>query len=417
MPRPRKLIPDYKLHKASGQGYCRWSDRNHYFGRHGTPESRKRYAEFVASLPANPLPSSTGDSPAPSTVVPADFTVVEMIDRYILFARTYYVRDGKPTRHLDAIKLALGRVSGTYGLLPARSFGPRCVKQIREQMIQEGCTRTYINGTVDKIRRAFRWGVAEELVPADVYHKLQALGGLKRGRSEAREGKPVLPVADTVVDETLPYLPAVVADMVRFQRLVGCRPGEVCTIRPVDVDRSGEVWSYRPARHKTDYRGRERVVYIGPRAQDVLRPYLLRASEAYCFSPADSEARRLEALHAKRRTPLSCGNRPGSNRKGRRKKPLRTLYSKDSYATAIGRGVIRANKAIAAKAAADGVKDPELLPHWHPNQLRHSAGTEIRRTFGLEAAQVILGHAKADVTQVYAERDARLAVEVVRQIG
>ena len=54
---------------------------------------------------------------------------------------------------------------------------------------------------------------------------------------------------------------------------------------------------------------------------------------------------------------------------------------------------------------------------WSPNQLRHAAGTEVRRLFGLEAAQVILGHAKADVTQVYAERDQALAAEVMRKIG
>ena len=59
----------------------------------------------------------------------------------------------------------------------------------------------------------------------------------------------------------------------------------------------------------------------------------------------------------------------------------------------------------------------EPLPHWHPNQLRHSLGTEVRQKFGLEAAQVVLGHSKADVTQVYAERDQRLAVEVARQVG
>jgi hypothetical protein len=35
----------------------------------------------------------------------------------------------------------------------------------------------------------------------------------------------------------------------------------------------------------------------------------------------------------------------------------------------------------------------------------------------LEAAQVTLGHAAADVTQVYAERDLTLAVEVARKIG
>jgi site-specific recombinase XerC len=57
------------------------------------------------------------------------------------------------------------------------------------------------------------------------------------------------------------------------------------------------------------------------------------------------------------------------------------------------------------------------LPTWHPNQLRHSFATEARRRFGLEAAQVSLGHAAADVTQVYAERDLTLAARVAAEIG
>lgn len=40
-----------------------------------------------------------------------------------------------------------------------------------------------------------------------------------------------------------------------------------------------------------------------------------------------------------------------------------------------------------------------------PNQLRHTAGTEIRRQFGSEAAQVIFGPSRAHVTQIYPERD------------
>ena len=50
------------------------------------------------------------------------------------------------------------------------------------------------------------------------------------------------PVDDAAVDSTLPHRPAVVADMVRFQRLAGSRPAEVCTIRPCDVDTSGDMW-------------------------------------------------------------------------------------------------------------------------------------------------------------------------------
>src|SRR5439155_564319 len=39
---------------------------------------------------------------------------------------------------------------------------------------------------------------------------------------------------------------------------------------------------------------------------------------------------------------------------------------------------------------------------WQPNQLRHTYATEVRRTYGLEAAQVLLGHSKADTTETYA---------------
>jgi hypothetical protein len=50
--------------------------------------------------------------------------------------------------------------------------------------------------------------------------------------------------------------------------------------------------------------------------------------------------------------------------------------------------------------------------HWHPNQFRHLALTDVRKRFGLEAAQTVGGHNRADVTQIYAERDLALAAKV-----
>lgn len=97
--------------------------------------------------------------------------------------------------------------------------------------------------------------------------------------------------------------------MVRFQRLTGCRLGKVCSLRPGDIDTSGDVWSYRPETHKNEHHERQRVIFIGPRAQDVLRPYLLRQSTVYSFSPANSERKRRRDQHEQRTTPLSCGNR------------------------------------------------------------------------------------------------------------
>lgn len=41
----------------------------------------------------------------------------------------------------------------------------------------------------------------------------------------------------------------------------------------------------------------------------------------------------------------------------------------------------------------------------------------MRHRYGLEAAQVALGHERADVTQVYAEKNLALAVKVAAEMG
>ncbi len=134
------------------------------------------------------------------------------------------------------------------------------------------------------------------------------IAGLRRGRTEARETVPILPVKDSTVDATLPHMPTVVADMVRLQRLTGCRPAEVCTLRPCDLDRSGEVWTYKPDSHKTEHYGPDRTIFIGPQAQEILLRYSDRETQTCCFRPCDSEAKRRAENEAHRKTPLSCGN-------------------------------------------------------------------------------------------------------------
>ena len=57
------------------------------------------------------------------------------------------------------------------------------------------------------------------------------------------------------------------------------------------------------------------------------------------------------------------------------------------------------------------------VPHWHPNQLRHTKATEIRREAGLDAACVVLGHRSPQITEVYAELDVNKAAEVMGALG
>jgi site-specific recombinase XerC len=119
-------------------------------------------------------------------------------------------------------------------------------------------------------------------------------------------------------------------------------------------------------------------------------------------------------LRARRKTRVQPSQQ--NRRKARPQRAASTRYKKDAYRRAVVKAIAKVNREEAKAAAKEG-REPQLIPAWHPNQLRHSAATEIRRQFGLEAAQVVLGHAKADVTQVYAERDHALAAGIMAQIG
>jgi integrase len=402
-------VPKYRRHKPTGQAVVTLDGRDIYLGRWNTKASRTEYdrliGEWLASGRCLPYRGADGG-----------LTVAEVALRFWRFAKTYYQKNGQPTSELDEYRQAMRPLRRLYDHTLARDFGPVALKAVRQAMLDAGLSRGVINHRICRIRRVFRWAVAEELVPPSVDHGLSAIEGLRKGRTAAREPEPVRPVPDEVVEATLPAVPEVVADMIRLQRLCGARPAEVCILRPCDVDTSGDVWLYRPAEHKTQHHDRGRAICLGPKAQDVLRRYLLRPAESYCFQPAESEKRRLVERHARRVTPLQYGNQPGTNRKRRPKRHAGDCYTTNSYRRAIHRAVAAINRRRKKEAAETGA-EPELLPRWSPNQLRHTAATEIRRAFGLEAAQVALGHAQANVTQIYAERDLSLAVSIMRKIG
>lgn len=270
----------------------------------------------------------------------------------------------------------------------------------------------------------FRWATAQELVPGNVYHSLQAVDGLKRGRSGVREGRTVTPVDEAWVRRTQAALPATVAAMVEVQLWTGMRSTEVCTMRPCDIDRRGKVWTYTPAAHKTAHHGHRRVVPLGPKAQAALRPFLeaTRKTDAYLFSPAESEADRRARRHAARKTPLGQGNRPGTHRRPDPRVTPGDLYDRTAYRRAIERAVGKANRLTRADPQRCCVTDPDaiqaaLIPHWTPHQLRHTAATRIRREMGLDAARALLGHRSLAVTDTYAELDQALAAKAAGRFG
>ena len=184
---------------------------------------------------------------------------------------------------------------------------------------------------------------------------------------------------------------------------------------------TGRAWTYVPATHKTAYRGHARTVYLGPRAQAVLRPWLRTALDAYLFQPAEAVADLRRERHARRVIPAGQGNELGTNRKTVPKRSAGNRYTSTTYCRAIQRACDKADRAAKEKARAAGrdvADDERLVPRRHPHQLRHNYATNVRREYGLEAAQILLGHSSALVTDaVYAERGTAKGMEVAKAIG
>lgn len=389
---PSHGVPSYRHHKPSGKAVVTLNGRDFYLGPWQSTESKSEYDRLIAEWIAN-------GRMLPSGATSSDLTIAELGVGFLRHAATYYANDGETTSEYMCLKDAIRPLHELYSVSCVKDFGPLSLKAVRQRMIERGWCRQYINRQINRLRRMFKWGVENELVDAKVLHALRAVGPLKRGRTLAREAEAVKPVPDVHVDAVLPFVSRQVAAMINLQRLTGARPGEVIQLRPCDIERDGNVWIFRPSRHKTKYRGREREIYLGPQAQKVLAPFLDRDEDSYCFSPAEAEAERNATRRQNRKTPMTPSQRmrvplahPG--------RPKRDRYDVNSYRRAINYGI-----------KTSGVTA------WHPNQLRHSCATKTRKAFGLDAAQLILGHKQCDVTQVYADLDRDKAIEIVARCG
>jgi integrase len=345
-------------------------------------------------------------------------SIASLVRAYHDHAKIYYrTPDGKATKEPDNIKYACVLLLKHYAAISPEEFGPLRLIELRDYMIKEKLARGVINQRIGMIRRMFKWAASRQFISPILYQGLATVEGLRAGRSAAKETARVKPIEDQYVYAILPYTTPVVAAMTELQLLTGMRPAELSMMRPCDIDRSKEIWHYTPGHHKTSYRQIERIVSIGPRGQEILRPFLLRPAEAYCFSPIESEKYRRAKLTEARETPPSHGNSVGTNRKENPQVQPGNCYDSESYRKAITHAIRAANKAISEQAKQQGIKDPELIPDWTPYRMRHTAATKVRKEMGYETAGATLGHTNMSATEIYAERNQGLADEAARRLG
>jgi site-specific recombinase XerD len=397
MPSILRKLPKYALHKASGHAKVRYQGRDHYLGKFGSSESKEAYQRFIAGLP-KPEPLPPVELPPPPEPVEGDVLLVsEVILHYYQHAKAYYVRNGKPTGEHATVRAALRPLKANFGNLPAEQFTPKKLKKLQAIMIKLDWSRGYINKAVHIVRRAFKWCVSEELIDESVHRKLLSVSALKEGRTSAKEMAPVEPVSDDVIEATLRELPPMIADMVRVQRLSGMRPGELLAMTADAIDRSDpESWTYSPLAHKTMHHGKNRTIHIGPRAIAILRPWVLQAGQERIFRIARDGYRQAIVRASRRAYPHPQVAKIIASWRGRARKMALEAWR-------------QANRAE--------LREWNKRHDWYANRLRHSFATEVRRNFGLEHAQVALGHSSAAITEIYAETDQRKARAVAHKIG
>lgn len=350
--------PKYCLHKATGQAYVRLNGRDHYLGKHGSSESLQKYSALIAEDAAGAVIVNANRATPQSGL-----SITEIILAYRKHAAKYYVKDGKPTDEVACIKSALRDLLNLYPDLPADNFGPIAMKAVRQKMVEAGWTRRFCNQSVGRIRRMFKWAVESELIEPTVLMKLQAVAPLMPGRSDAREHTPRHSVPQETIEKIKRKVPERTRDMIDLWLLTGARPGELLKLTPEMIDRktykSKGVWIAELKDHKTAYRGKQRILVFGKKSQAILSRYITVAPSARLFN------------------------------------------------------VTRATVSHSMKMACEELGIPVVTPHW----LRHTAATRVRQNYGLDAAQVTLGHSKADITELYAGLDLEKAIMVARDAG
>lgn len=403
--------PEMRFHAHSGQARVRINGKVIYLGPWDSPEAKAAFHRIVAEwhtggevAPATPAAKAP---PAPRAVrqpvepaaTPAGLTLAEVCVLWVAHCEKKYTRaDGSTSSTIHETKMIV-RALEPDAAMPAASFKARALVALQQRLVADGRPRVTVNRIVKGVRRLFRWATVMEYVPETAVPALESVEPLRKGQTEAAELPPVEDVPEPHVEAMLAKLPRIPADLVRFIRLVGCRPGEACMIRPMDVDTSHSEWRWVVPEHKTSWRGHDRTYWIGPKAQAVLAPYLKRAPQRYCFSPAESERERCWWRRRERKSPMT----PSQSARRPKSQPMckpGDHYRTSSLLCAIQRACRRAN-----------------VPEWTTMQLRHSAGTEAREHLGLDAAQARLGHRQANVTQVYAAVTDRKKREVARLLG
>ena len=231
-------VPSYRWH-ASGQARVTIASKDYLLGPWNSKSSKEKYDRLVGEYISSGRSKSFGTKPP-------ELSISELLVAFKAYAaQTYGVSKRGEYYHLS---LAMRPLKRLYASTSAIEFGVPQWKSVRKY-IEDGKngavakpgqkprpvtipSRRYVNGVMQRVTRIFRWAAGDgNMLPGSIAESLERIEPLKIGRTNAIETDAVEPVSDAVVEETLKHLPQILGDVVRVQRLIACRPGEVCRRR------------------------------------------------------------------------------------------------------------------------------------------------------------------------------------------
>jgi len=348
-------------------------------------------------------------------------TIGEFVEKYVESIEQHYpeLRDGKPNPKMLRIN-QLRPFLEPYETWPVADFGPDELKAVQDAMVEYryfrdkakekpiAYVRTAINRVINEIHGLWQWGVGREITTEAQKQLLKEVRPLRVGRTSARDRPKRASITLEEFEKVTGTLTPVVADMCRVMWATAMRPSEVCRMRPIDISREDpDCWLYVPGSdvspigdHKTAHQQRVRAIPLTSDAQAILEPRIEDfESTAYIFSPVEAVQDYMDKRLADRETPLSYGNRRGTNRKEHPMLKPGKMYTSLTLNGALNRACKRVG-----------------VERFTPYDLRRSAATRIRSELGREAAKLLLGHVSTDTTEIYLLDEVKESMKVAKQL-
>ena len=152
----RKNPPSYRLHRGSGRAVVTLTDRVNghrrdvYLGEHGTPESRRRYAEVLRQWEADGR-ILDGKAPLPSARVSGSVRAIGLA-YWLEIKSRYGLADGeRGTGHTREVHHTLKLLRSVCGNSPAAEFGPIRLAEFRNFLAGQGLSRRTVRDELTRL--------------------------------------------------------------------------------------------------------------------------------------------------------------------------------------------------------------------------------------------------------------------------